>query len=274
MPATCACARPWSRSRSRSRATPASATRASCSPTPRTASCSSSTTTTSTSATSCATTCRPRSPTRRRCSRTYGATARRSGRTTTSPTPCRSASDAFDNRLVVVGEDGPPRGPAVPQQARRLSLRGRARMTGVHRSELTPVAFLQRAAYLHPARVAVAHEDGRRITYGELEERCHRLANALRARGLAPRRPRRGALAQRAGHPRGALRGAARRRRPRRHQHAPGAGRDRPHPAPLGRAHAARRPRARAAASSRSTERRSTSCASTTAVARTIPTSS
>ena len=53
-------------------------------------------------------------------------------------------------------------------------------MTGVHRSELTPVAFLQRAAYLHPARVAVAHEDGRRITYGELEERCHRLANALR----------------------------------------------------------------------------------------------
>ena len=57
-------------------------------------------------------------------------------------------------------------------------------MTGVHRSELTPVAFLQRAAYLHPERVAVAHEDGRRITYGELEERCHRLANALRARGL------------------------------------------------------------------------------------------
>ena len=32
--------------------------------------------------------------------------------------------------------------------------------------------------------MAVAHEDGRRITYGELEERCHRLANALRARGL------------------------------------------------------------------------------------------
>ena len=57
-------------------------------------------------------------------------------------------------------------------------------MMGVHRSELTPVAFLQRAAYLHPARVAVAHEDGRRITYGELEERCHRLANALRARGV------------------------------------------------------------------------------------------
>jgi fatty-acyl-CoA synthase len=57
-------------------------------------------------------------------------------------------------------------------------------MTAVHRSELTPVAFLERAAYLHPGRVAVVHEDGRRITYGELEERCHRLANALRDRGL------------------------------------------------------------------------------------------
>ncbi|MEO7095351.1 MAG: AMP-binding protein, partial [Polyangiales bacterium] len=57
-------------------------------------------------------------------------------------------------------------------------------MTGVHRSELTPVAFLERTAYLHPGRIAVAHEDGRRITYGELEERCHRFANALRGRGL------------------------------------------------------------------------------------------
>jgi acyl-CoA synthetase (AMP-forming)/AMP-acid ligase II len=66
-------------------------------------------------------------------------------------------------------------------------------MTGVHRSELTPVAFLHRAAYLHPARVALAHEDGRRIAYGELQERCHRLANALRDRGL-----RRGLAALRA----------------------------------------------------------------------------
>ena len=57
-------------------------------------------------------------------------------------------------------------------------------MTAVYRSELTPVAFLERAAYLHPARVAVAHEDGRRITYAALQERSHRLANALRDRGL------------------------------------------------------------------------------------------
>jgi fatty-acyl-CoA synthase len=58
-------------------------------------------------------------------------------------------------------------------------------VTGVHRSELTPVAFLQRTAAIHPGRVAIVHGDGRRIAYGELEERCHRLANALRDRGLA-----------------------------------------------------------------------------------------
>jgi fatty-acyl-CoA synthase len=57
-------------------------------------------------------------------------------------------------------------------------------LTPVHRSELTPVAFLQRAAYIHPDRIAVVHEDGRRLAYRELEERCHRLANALRAHGV------------------------------------------------------------------------------------------
>jgi fatty-acyl-CoA synthase len=50
-------------------------------------------------------------------------------------------------------------------------------MSEVYRSELTPVAFLRRAAYLHPARVAVAHEAGRRLTYGALGERSNRLAN-------------------------------------------------------------------------------------------------
>ena len=120
-------------------------------------------------------------------------------------------------------------------------------MTGVHRSELTPVAFLQRAAYVHPARVAVVHEDGRRITYGELEERCHRLANALRARGLqhgdrvAVLSPNAPAILE--AHYAVPLAG----RRAGRDQHAPRLGRDRPHPAPLGRAHAARRPRARRA---------------------------
>ncbi len=54
----------------------------------------------------------------------------------------------------------------------------------VFRSELNPVDFLYRAAYLYPDKVAVA--DGkRRYSYRELAERSWRLANALRSAGLA-----------------------------------------------------------------------------------------
>ena len=54
----------------------------------------------------------------------------------------------------------------------------------VFRSELNPVDFLYRAAYLYPDKVAVA--DGkRRYGYRELAERSWRLANALRSAGLA-----------------------------------------------------------------------------------------
>ena len=54
----------------------------------------------------------------------------------------------------------------------------------VFRSELNPVDFLHRAAYMYPDKVAVA--DGkRRYSYRELAERSWRLANALRSAGLA-----------------------------------------------------------------------------------------
>jgi fatty-acyl-CoA synthase len=53
----------------------------------------------------------------------------------------------------------------------------------VFRSELNPVDFLHRAAYLYPDKVAVV-DGGRRYTYAELAERSWRLANALRAAGL------------------------------------------------------------------------------------------
>jgi fatty-acyl-CoA synthase len=53
----------------------------------------------------------------------------------------------------------------------------------VFRTELNPVDFLHRAAYLYPGKVAVV-EGGRRYTYSELAERSWRLANALRAAGL------------------------------------------------------------------------------------------
>ena len=53
----------------------------------------------------------------------------------------------------------------------------------VFRSELNPVDFLYRAAYMYPDKVAVVHGK-RRYTYRELAERSWRLANALRSAGL------------------------------------------------------------------------------------------
>ena len=52
------------------------------------------------------------------------------------------------------------------------------------RSELNPVDFLYRAAYMYPDNTAVVHGK-RRYGYRELAERSWRLANALRSAGLA-----------------------------------------------------------------------------------------
>ncbi|MBN36635.1 MAG: acyl-CoA synthetase [Rhodospirillaceae bacterium] len=48
---------------------------------------------------------------------------------------------------------------------------------------LSPVAFLNRTAAVHPDRIAVIHGDLRR-TWAETAERCRRLASALRKRGI------------------------------------------------------------------------------------------
>ena len=53
----------------------------------------------------------------------------------------------------------------------------------VFRSELNPVDFLTRAAYMYPARTAVVDGE-RRWSYAQLAERSWRLANALRSSGL------------------------------------------------------------------------------------------
>ena len=53
-----------------------------------------------------------------------------------------------------------------------------------YRTELTPVSFLRRSAYVWPDKIAVVHGD-RRYTYRQLEERANRLASGLRALGLA-----------------------------------------------------------------------------------------
>jgi fatty-acyl-CoA synthase len=53
----------------------------------------------------------------------------------------------------------------------------------VYRSELTPVSFLRRSAYMFPEKTAVVYGE-RRCSYGELEERVNRLASRLRDSGL------------------------------------------------------------------------------------------
>src|SRR3984893_3231685 len=53
----------------------------------------------------------------------------------------------------------------------------------VFRSELNPVDFLRRAAYVYPEKVAVVDGE-RRYCYRDLAERSWRLANALRSAGL------------------------------------------------------------------------------------------
>jgi len=52
-----------------------------------------------------------------------------------------------------------------------------------YRSELSPVSFLRRSAYVYPDKVAVVHGK-RRTTYREFEERCNRFASALRGAGV------------------------------------------------------------------------------------------
>lgn len=53
----------------------------------------------------------------------------------------------------------------------------------VYRSELTPVSFLRRSAYMFPDKEAVIYGDLRR-SYREFEERVNRLASGLGAAGL------------------------------------------------------------------------------------------
>jgi fatty-acyl-CoA synthase len=52
-----------------------------------------------------------------------------------------------------------------------------------NRSELSPIAFLPRAAEIYPRRIAVVHGQ-QRITYAQFFERAQRLASALTKRGV------------------------------------------------------------------------------------------
>jgi fatty-acyl-CoA synthase len=54
-----------------------------------------------------------------------------------------------------------------------------------YRTELSPVSFLRRSAYVYPDKVAVVHGE-RCVTYREFGERVNRLASALAAAGIEP----------------------------------------------------------------------------------------
>jgi fatty-acyl-CoA synthase len=58
-----------------------------------------------------------------------------------------------------------------------------AKQAKVYRTELSPLSFLTRNAYVFPDKTAVVH-DQRRYTYRQLEERVNRLASGLRRAGL------------------------------------------------------------------------------------------
>src|SRR5437016_3591394 len=60
---------------------------------------------------------------------------------------------------------------------------GKADANKVFRTELDPVHFLHRAAYMYPEKIAVVDGE-RRYSYAELAQRSWRLANSLRSAGL------------------------------------------------------------------------------------------
>jgi fatty-acyl-CoA synthase len=61
--------------------------------------------------------------------------------------------------------------------------RGLCMTEKVYRSELTPLSFLSRSAYMFPDKEAVVYGD-RRYTYAEFEERVNRLASRLKDAGF------------------------------------------------------------------------------------------
>ena len=74
---------------------------------------------------------------------------------------------------------------AQPNGARSLTQAGSPASARAYRTELSPVSFLRRSAYVFPDKVAIVHGE-RRTTYREFDQRVNRLASALRAAGVEP----------------------------------------------------------------------------------------
>ena len=55
--------------------------------------------------------------------------------------------------------------------------------TPANHQPLTPLQFLERAAWTYPERTSVIH-GAKRMTWSETRARCHKLADALSKRGI------------------------------------------------------------------------------------------
>ena len=55
--------------------------------------------------------------------------------------------------------------------------------TAANHAQLSPLSFLTRTVAVYPARIGLIH-GARRYSWGELGQRCRRLASALAARGI------------------------------------------------------------------------------------------
>src|ERR687888_1151120 len=78
----------------------------------------------------------------------------------------------------------PPSNSAIrPEAAMTVSVPAPPSLEKVYRTELSPVSFLRRSAFVYPDKVAVVHGE-RRYSYREFQERVNRLASALVGAGV------------------------------------------------------------------------------------------
>ena len=114
--------------------------------------------------------------------------------------------------------------------------------TQANYAPLTPLTFIERAAYVYPNRLSVVH-GAQRFTWRETYARCRRLASALARRGDRQERHGRGHGAEHPADVRGAFRRADVRRGAEHAEHPAGCRDDRLHAAPWRGARADHRPR-------------------------------
>src|ERR671930_120792 len=77
----------------------------------------------------------------------------------------------------------PSSSPIRPEATMTVSVPAPPALEKVYRTELSPVSFLRRSAFVYPDKIAVVHGE-RRYSYREFHERVNRLASALVGAGV------------------------------------------------------------------------------------------